>query len=427
MRAFALFSAVLFATIHPGILPAVSADDDTRPRLLVLTDIGGDPDDQQSIVRLLVHANEFDLEGLVASASGTMGELKEKITQPHLLRDCVDAYAQVYPNLRKHAAGFPSPDTLRSRIKSGNPRRGRDAIGPGEDTDGSNWIIQCATRTDSRPLAIAVWGGQTDLAQALWRMRKDRGETDAREIRSRLRIYDINDQDRIQEWIHAEFPDLFYVLAKAPADIDKREGAYRGIYLGGDESLTSRDWIDAHVRTGHGSLGALYPLKTWTAPNPHGVMKEGDTPSWFYFLPTGLGDPAHPEWGGWGGRFLSADSRLYRDARDTVDGTTQARASVWRWRPAFQNEFAARMDWGVTAEYAHANHPPQPRLNGDASQNILHSNVTVGGVARLSAEGSVDPDGNPLRAQWWCYVEAGTYARPVPIAEAHTLNATVRV
>ena len=37
-----------------------------------------------------------------------------------------------------------------------------------------------------------------------------------------------------------------------------------------------------------GPLGALYPTSTWTAPNPHGTLKEGDTPSWLYFLPVGL-------------------------------------------------------------------------------------------------------------------------------------------
>ena len=41
-----------------------------RPRLLVLTDIGGDPDDQQSLVRLMVYANEFEIEGLVARIAG---------------------------------------------------------------------------------------------------------------------------------------------------------------------------------------------------------------------------------------------------------------------------------------------------------------------------------------------------------------------
>ena len=38
---------------------------DQLPRLLVLTDIGDDPDDEQSLVRLLVYANKFDIEGFV--------------------------------------------------------------------------------------------------------------------------------------------------------------------------------------------------------------------------------------------------------------------------------------------------------------------------------------------------------------------------
>ncbi len=63
--------------------PVVRKD---RPRLLVLTDIGGDPDDQQSMVRLMLYSNEFEIEGLIASASGTPGELKEKVTKPELCR-----------------------------------------------------------------------------------------------------------------------------------------------------------------------------------------------------------------------------------------------------------------------------------------------------------------------------------------------------
>src|SRR5690606_1800540 len=96
-------------------------------------------------------------------------------------------------------------------------------------------------------------------------------------------------------WIVDTFPNLHYILNMAPEGKDKRESAFRGMYLGGDQSLTSRDWIDANVRLMHGPLGALYPTKTWTAPNPHGVLKEGDTPSWFHFLPNGLSDPRHPE------------------------------------------------------------------------------------------------------------------------------------
>src|SRR3954447_1728971 len=63
-----------------------------RPRLLVLTDIGGDPDDQQSLIRLLVHADAFAIEGLIASAAGVPGELKADVVRPELIRQTVTAY-----------------------------------------------------------------------------------------------------------------------------------------------------------------------------------------------------------------------------------------------------------------------------------------------------------------------------------------------
>src|SRR5688500_20054345 len=100
-----------------------------RPRLAVLTDIGGDPDDRQSMIRLMVYANEFRIEALIASAAGTPGELNEEITRPDLIREIIDSYAAVLPNLKKHADGWPDADELRSRVKSGNRRRGRKHIG----------------------------------------------------------------------------------------------------------------------------------------------------------------------------------------------------------------------------------------------------------------------------------------------------------
>ena len=35
-----------------------------KPRAIVLTDIGGDPDDEESMIRFLLYSNEFDIEGL---------------------------------------------------------------------------------------------------------------------------------------------------------------------------------------------------------------------------------------------------------------------------------------------------------------------------------------------------------------------------
>lgn len=397
-----------------------------RPRLIVLTDIGGgDPDDQQSLIRLMVHCNEFDIEGLIASAP-TLEDLKETGTKPQLIREIVDAYGQVRENLARHADGFPETAKLREVIKSGNPKRGRDVIGDGHDTEGSRWIVTCAERADSRRLNIAIWGGQTDFAQALWRIRHERGEDGLKAFTAKVRVYDIGDQDRIADWILSEFPGLFYILARVPTGRDRREAAYRGLYLGGDESLVSRDWMESNIRQNHGPLGALYPPRTWTAPNPHSAIKEGDTPSWFFFLPFGLSDPDHPEWGGWGGRFEPDRDRIFRDATDKVGNVKDSRTTVWRWRPAFQNEFAARLDWCVKPPIA-TNHPPRPLLNSQPGQDALVLSAKPGSVVELSSTGSTDPEGDSLQSRWWFYPEASSYRGPVEIAGADKQQAKVTI
>jgi hypothetical protein len=385
-----------------------------KPRLVILTDIGGDPDDTQSMIRLMTFANEFEIEGLIASASGTPGELKRKIVRPDLIRQIVEAYGKVRNNLISHAPGYPTAQQLLGCIHAGNPRRGRDAIGDGHDTDGSRWIIRAVGKPDPRPVNIAIWGGQTDLAQALWRIRQDRGESGLTEFIHKIRVHDISDQDGIQPWIYEHFSELFYVLDKAPQGVDNRRAVFRGMYLGGSEPLTSREWVDLHVRHDHGPLGALYPPKTWTAPNPHSALKEGDTPSWFYFLPTGLSDPSHPEWGGWGGRFRRDRRGLFRDAEDRVGDEVSARATVWRWRPAFQNAFQARMDWCVLSP-DEVNHAPTAVLNDDVSCVILTGKAKPRSTVRLSAVGSSDQDGDSLSYRWWVYREPSTYSAPVHI------------
>jgi hypothetical protein len=205
-----------------------------------------------------------------------------------------------------------------------------------------------------------------------------------------------------------------------------REAAYRGMYLGGDESLTSGAWLDAHVRKDHGPLGALYPNRTWTEPNPHGALKEGDTPSWFYFLPTGLNDPEHPEWGGWGGRFQKSSGGLYRDAQDTVGKVKHARTTVWRWRPAFQADFQARMDWCVKP-VRQANHAPLASVNGQPSREVVKLSAEPGAEVSLDASGSTDPDGHRPAYRWYVYPEAGTYAGKITIDGASDASSKLRV
>ena len=418
-------AATVLAWAASGLIAL--ATDAARPRLLVLTDIGGDPDDQQSLVRLLVHANEFEIEGLIASASGTPGELQKKVTKPHLIREQIEAYGRVQSNLARHADGFPTAADLLKVVKTGSSNRGRQFVGAGQDTEGSRWIMACADKADARPLNISIWGGQTDFAQALWRMRADRGEAGLKEFQSRLRVFDVMDQDQIHNWLFAEFPGLFSVLAKAVPGEDKRLSAYRGMYLGGDESLTSHGWIDTNIRTGHGLLGALYPPNTWTKPNPHGALKEGDTPAWVLFLPNRHGAPAPPDWGGWGGRYERTSGGLYRDARDAVGQVTDARATVWRWREHFQNDFAARMDWCVADDFKRANHHPVAVLNGDKTRNIVEITAKPGDTVRLSAEGSRDPDDHAVEVRWWVYREAGSLRDEVKLSKTTGVDTSLVV
>ncbi len=314
-----------------------------HPRLLITTDIGGDPDDQQSMIRLMAYANHFRIEGLIASASGTPNELRESVVKPHLIYEIIEGYAAVRERLARHEGGWPLADALHAVVKAGNPKRSRGDIGEGSDTEASRWIVECIDRGSvDDPLNIGIWGGQTDLAQALWRVRRERSEADWKAFVGKFRVYDINDQDGHLDWMWQAFAGMFYILCQAPEGEDKRRGTYRGMYLGGDETLTSREWIDANVRS-KGPLGELYPTETWTEPNPHGCLKEGDTPSWFFFLPKGGNDPSDPTRPGWGGRFRKMENGLYRDLPMSDD--FDPRMEVSRWRPAFQEDFARRMAW----------------------------------------------------------------------------------
>jgi hypothetical protein len=169
--------------------------------------------------------------------------------------------------------------------------------------------------------------------------------------------------------------------------------------------------METHIRQNHGPLGALYPPKTSTAPGPHAAMKEGDTPSWLYFLDNGLNDPAHPEHGGWGGRFeldakLSAGkSRIYRDARDTVGDETSARATVWRWRPAIAADFAMRLDWCVDKP-VHA--APLIQVDTPMEKDATQISISPDKPARLQIRARNPADQSRLRVAWTLYTETAT-------------------
>ena len=70
-------------------------------RVIVLTDMEADPDDAQSLVRLLLYTNEIDVQGIVATTSVHQ---RAKVA-PETVHRIIDAYGEVQPNLLQH--GIP--------------------------------------------------------------------------------------------------------------------------------------------------------------------------------------------------------------------------------------------------------------------------------------------------------------------------------
>lgn len=408
-------SALLLATLLA--LASAGAASAQNARLFVLTDIGGDPDDQMSMVRLMLYANQIDIEGLVATPPGG----GTRPVHPDFVRKIVSAYGQVRDNLELHEPGFPTEAYLQERIAAGLPLGHMEGVGDGKDSPGSELLIRAVDRDDPRPLWVAVWGGPNVLAQALWKVRDSRSPEALASFVAKLRVYAISDQDNSGPWIRKTFPGLFYVVTPGvnagggfhhSTWIAIGGDKFHGRFGGADFDLVSNEWLDHHVRS-KGPLGAVYPR--WE------FMMEGDTPSFLNLVQNGLSVPERPDWGGWGGRyelytprtekwFLEPETRpIWTNVQDEVLGRdgewhTTNHATIWRWREAYQNDFAARMTW-TSAPYAQANHPPVVKLDHPA-----HITARQGERVDLGATSSSDPDGDPLSFHWFVYEEPGTRA-----------------
>lgn len=415
--------ALLCAMVFVLLSMHSTANIDKR-RVFVLTDIENEPDDAMSMVRFLVYANQFDVEGLAATTSIHQ---RDKVS-PYRIKEIVEAYGKVRDNLEKHEQGFPTVEYLRSIVTEGLPSYGMNAIGKGMDSPASEALIKAADKNDTRPLWVTVWGGPNVLAQALWKVKATRSKDELNKFVSKLRVYTISDQDDSGPWIRKEFPELFYIVSPGMS----AGGAYHhatwsgisGDYFharcdGADFTLVTNEWLDKNVRK-KGPLGAEYPR--WE------YLMEGDSPSFMYLINNGLNNPDHPDWGGWGGRYerytprmqkwhLYPETRpIWSDADDEVMGVDGRwhdgnHETIWRWREAYQNDFAARMDWTINSSYEKANHPPVAKLNHP-------SEITAkpGERINLSAKGTIDPDGDAVSYEWFCYAEAGTF----PVSSARS-------
>jgi hypothetical protein len=432
----------LAGSLAGGPLPPAHIDDFAgHPRVRVISDIGNEPDDQMSLVRLLLYSNEIDIEALVASTS----TWQKTAVHPETMRALIQAYKLSRPNLLQHAKGWPSAEDLDSRVFTGQRGYGMAATGPEQHSEGAEAIIRAAGH-DSRPLWICIWGGANTLAQALLRVRATRPPGEVEKFVEKLRVYSISDQDDAGPWIRREFPDLFYIVQPSTQDGDEYYyAAWTGISgdryyrngAGADPQTVTNEWLEANIRS-KGPMGKMYPRFKF--------IMEGDTPSFLGLIDNGLAAWRRPDWGGWGGRYIhrqphgethpiwtqGGDLFSRVTSQDTVHGLdgqeyTSDQATIWRWREAFQNDFAARMDWTI-ADYRHANHNPVVEVNGQLGTAPIAIEAEAGKAVLLDASQSHDPDGQGMHYNWFHYAEAGSTGASlaaVTIAGADTARAVV--
>lgn len=406
-----------------------------KPRLVVCTDIAPadvEPDDMESMVRLMAYADMFEIEAIITSVGWNCDPYPPEWKQ--YLTRVIEAYRTDVPNLmrrsgqsgfrtRKEEEGYqtmgywPSADYIASRAVMGSQRGGIRAIGNDNDSPGSDLLIRLADEDDARPIYVAAWGGANTLAQAIWRVKQTRSPEEVRRFVRKFRIYTITDQDMqynmrmdraysSHQWLRREFADDLQFIWD--------EGTWQE-----QCELGKRHWSEHEsFIQGHGALGKEYPTFKW------GV--EGDTPSFLYVMPNGLNDPEDPTQAGWAGYHLRG---MCPDSLTTAWTSWEepTRSISVGYKNAFYpdelNDFKARMQWAAEGK---GNHNPKVIVNGKRYDcRAKHIRCRAGSTIRLNASKSYDPDGDALTFHWWQQKEIGKGI--LAIAQSHASKTTVTI
>lgn len=447
IRFFVIFSCVV------SFADTFAQNQTSKTRVIVTSD--GEIDDECSLVRFLLYANEWNVEGLITSSSQYHWQ-GHKWAGDDWMDRFLDAYADVYPNLVKHDKTYPSPEYLKSITFLGN------VAAEGEMeliTAGSQHIVKVLLdQTNTNPVWVQAWGGTNTLARALKTIEEEHPEK-MEQVAAKLRFFFIWEQDGTYQsyirphWGKYNIPtiicDQFWALA------------YQWDKIMPEDKLPyfRSEWMNANILENHGPLCSLYEAYKGAGdnegfragdPKKQGDFRsEGDSPAFIYTIPTGLRSMESPDYGGWGGRYVKVRENTWLDPVPEPDysypegrwftGSGWGRQymknkypqnpelmnayfnPITRWADALQNDFAARADWCVKS-YREANHAPVVKLD-----NAMDITAKPGSKIKLSAKGTTDPDGDQLSYSWYQYEDAGSYSGSVNISNPTKQSSTLTV
>jgi hypothetical protein len=435
------FGIVCLMCLLMGIINIGCSQDEyvvEKPRIIATTD--GEIDDQCSMVRFLLYANEWDIEGIVTSSSQYHWR-GHRWAGDDWIDPYLEAYEQVYPNLIQHDPNYPTPQYLRERNVLGNV----DAEGEMDKvTAGSELIVNVLLdETDDRPVWLQAWGGPNTIARALKTIEENHPDR-VEEVAKKIRLYLIWEQDdSYQKYIRPHW-EKYNIEVIISDQFDAIAYQWKKIIPEPEKSFYVADWMNENILNNHGPLCSLYESK-----ENGDYRSEGDSPSFMHSIHTGLRSMENPGWGGWGGRFAHvrngtwfdpiegfnfsypkgrwyAGSTLGKKLMKSKDPAENSLASdyykpMWRWSIAFQNDWAARADWCVKSP-AEANHPPIVKLTHGV--DLI---AKPGDAMELNAGGTTDPDGDSVAYKWWQYGEADSYNGAVSISGADGQVASLNV
>ena len=397
-----------------------------KPRVVVLTDIANEPDDQMSMVRFLVYSNQLRRRG----ARRHHVDLDAEQVRPDVIhhadrrvRDrCSPTCCSTRPDSRPPLRCGPSSCR-------GRPATAWQAVGPDKLSAGAELIVRAADRDDPRPLWVLAWGGANTLAQALSPCaRHATAATQLEALVSKLRVYSISDQDDAGPWIRREFPALHYVAMPSTPDGEQYYLAtWTGISgdrfyknaPGADFTTFSDEWVNAQ-HSQQGAARQALPIPVLHPRGRHAVVPRPDRQR-----PRERDEPDLRRLG----RALRLAAVLRRDAavldagrrlvsrpRQLARHRDRRRRQRVHVRPGHDLAMATRVPARLRGAHGLDDQGRAPRritiplvvVNGRADQAPVLIDAVVGTPVVLDAAAPRDPDGHALSYSWFFYPEAGT-------------------